>query len=42
MEVDVELTPKEEAKAANKLPKAEQLDHFEEDLEKQDSGNRPA
>jgi hypothetical protein len=37
-----ELTPKAEAKAANKLPKAEQLNKFEKDLEVHDSGNRPA
>ena len=39
---DVELTPKAEAKAANKLPRAEQLNKFEEDLEAHDSGNQPA
>lgn len=37
-----ELTPKAEAKAANKLPKAEQLNKFEKDLEVHDSGNQPA
>ena len=41
-EADVELTPKAEAKAANKLPRAEQLNTFEKDLEEHDSGNRPA
>lgn len=41
-ETDVELTPKAEAKAANKLPKAEQLDRFEKDLEAHDGGNQPA
>lgn len=33
------LTPKAEA---NKLPRAEQLDRFESDLEAHDSGNQPA
>ena len=42
MEADKELTPKAEAKAANKLPKAEQLNKFEKDLEVHDSGNQPA
>jgi hypothetical protein len=41
-EIDAELTPKAEAKSANKLPRAEQLDKFEEDLEAHDSGNQPA
>lgn len=41
-ESDVELTPKAEAKAANKLPRAEQLNKFEQDLEAHDSGNQPA
>ena len=41
-ETDVELTPKAEAKMANKLPKAEQLNKFEKDLEAHDSGNQPA
>jgi hypothetical protein len=41
-EADAELTPKAEAKAANKLPVAEQLKKFESDLEAKDSGNRPA
>lgn len=39
---EAELTPKAEAKAANKLPRAEQLDRFEADLEAHDSGNQPA
>ena len=39
---DFELTPKAEAKAANKLPRAEQLEKFEQDLEAKDSGNQPA
>jgi hypothetical protein len=39
---DAELTPKAEAKIANKLPGAEQLDKFETDLEAHDSGNQPA
>ncbi len=39
---DAELTPKAEAKAANKLPRAEQLKKFETDLEAHDSGNQPA
>jgi hypothetical protein len=41
-EMDAELTPKAEAKAANKLPRAEQLKKFETDLEAHDSGNQPA
>jgi hypothetical protein len=41
-EPDIELTPKAEAKAANKLPRAEQLNKFEKDLEVHDSGNQPA
>ena len=41
-ETDVALTPKAEAKAANKLPRAEQLNKFEQDLEAHDSGNQPA
>ena len=39
---DADLTPKAEAKAANKLPRAEQLNQFEKDLEAHDSGNQPA
>jgi hypothetical protein len=41
-ESEAELTPKAEAKAANKLPRVEQLNKFEEDLEAHDSGNQPA
>jgi hypothetical protein len=41
-EADVELTPKAEAKAANRLPPAEQMKKFEQDLEAHDSGNQPA
>ena len=41
-ETDAELTPKAEAKVANQLPRREQLNKFEKDLEEQDSGNRPA
>ena len=41
-ETDAELTPKAEAKVANKLPRAEQLNKFEKDLEVHDSGNQPA
>ena len=41
-ESDAELTPKAEAKAANELPRAEQLNNFEKDLEAHDSGNQPA
>jgi D-aminopeptidase len=41
-EADVELTPKAEAKVANRLPKAEQLNKFEVDLEAHDGGNQPA
>jgi hypothetical protein len=36
------LTPKAQAKAANKLPKAEQFDKFEKSLEAHDPGNQPA
>ncbi len=39
---DAELTPRAEAKLANKLPRAEQLNKFEKDLEAHDSGNQPA
>jgi len=39
---DVEMTPKAEAKAANKLPRTEQMKKFETDLEAHDSGNQPA
>lgn len=42
MDNDAELTPKAKAKVANKLPRREQLKHFEEELELQDSGNQPA
>jgi hypothetical protein len=42
MEPDAELTPKAEAKAANKLPRADQLKKFKKDLEAHDSGNQPA
>jgi len=41
-ERDIELTPKAKAKAANKMPRAEQLEKFEQHLEAQDSGNQPA
>jgi hypothetical protein len=41
-ETDAELTPKAEAKAANKLPRTAQLNTFEKDLEAHDSGNQPA
>jgi len=41
-EPDIKPTPKAEAKAANKLPRAEQLDKFEKSLEAHDSGNQPA
>ena len=41
-ETDAELTPKAEAKAANKLPRSAQLNEFEKDLEEHDSGNQPA
>ena len=42
MVTDAELTPKAEAKAANKLPRAEQLNKFEQHLEAHDGGNQPA
>jgi len=41
-QADVELTPKAEAKVANKLPRSEQLNKFEKDLEAHDPGNQPA
>ncbi len=41
-EPDAEPTPRAEAKAANKLPRTEQLNRFEKDLEAHDSGNQPA
>jgi hypothetical protein len=37
-----ELTPKAEAKMANKLPRAEQMKKFKKSLEAHDSGNQPA
>ncbi len=42
METVAVLTPKAEAKAANKLPRAEQLNKFEKNLEAHDGGNQPA
>ena len=41
-EADAEPTPKAAAKAANQLPRTEQLNKFEKDLEAHDSGNQPA
>jgi len=41
-QADVELTPKAEAKVANRLPRSEQLNKFEKDLEAHDPGNQPA
>jgi hypothetical protein len=41
-EVDAELSPRAEAKSANKLPRSEQMKKFETDLEAHDSGNQPA
>jgi hypothetical protein len=41
-ETDVELTPRAEAKAANRLPRTEQMKKFEQDLAARDSGNQPA
>lgn len=41
-EADVDLTPEAEAKSANRLPRTEQLNRFEKDLEAKDSGNQPA
>ena len=41
METDAKLTPKAEAKAANKMPRAEQLNKFEQHLEAHDGGNQP-
>ena len=42
MVTDAELKPKAEAKAANKLPRSEQLNKFEQHLEAHDGGNQPA
>ena len=42
MDTEPELTPEAEAKAANKLPKAEAEKKFEASLEAHDSGNQPA
>ena len=42
MVTDAELKPKAEAKAASKLPGAEQLNKFEQHLEAHDGGNQPA
>lgn len=42
MESVAVLTPKAEAKAANKLPRVEQLNKFEKSLEAHDGGNQPA
>ena len=41
-EPDIELTSKAKAKAANKLPRAEQLEKYEQYLEVHDPGNQPA
>jgi hypothetical protein len=41
-ETDAKLTPKAAARVANKLPRAEQLKKFEQNLEAHDSGNQPA
>jgi hypothetical protein len=41
-EPDIELSPKAKAKAANKLPRKEQLEKFEQYLEVHDPGNQPA
>ena len=42
METEAKLTPRAEARSANKLPRAEQLNKFEQHLEAHDSGNQPA
>jgi len=42
MQTDAKPTPRAEARAANKLPKAEQLNRFEKHLEAHDPGNQPA
>lgn len=42
MQSETVLTPKAEAKAANKLPRREQLDKFKQELAAKDSGNQPA
>ena len=41
-EADAQVAPKAQAKSANKLPRAEQLNKFEKSLEAHDSGNQPA
>jgi len=41
-EPDIELTPRAKAKAANKLPRAEQLEKFEQYLEVHVTGNQGA
>ena len=41
-EIDAKMTPKAEAKSANKLPPTEQMNKFEKYLEAHDSGNQPA
>ena len=42
IEDDDELTPEAEAAVANQLPKAEQLNQFEKDMELHDGGNQPS
>jgi hypothetical protein len=37
-----ELSPNAKATLANRLPKEEQLNQFEKDLEEHDPGNQPA
>ena len=42
IETEARLTARAEAKSANQLPRAEQLNNFEKYLEAHDSGNQPA
>lgn len=42
METGAKMTPQAEAKAANELPRGEQLKKFEQSLEAHDGGNQPA
>ncbi len=37
-----EPTPKAQARAANKLPRSEQMNNFKKELQAKDNGNRPA
>ncbi len=41
-EVASEPTPRAQARAANKLPRSEQMNNFKKELQAKDNGNRPA